>query len=288
MLSVACALAGLLTAAVLARAAWRDPTRTRLRNARPRARRTLPASVRVPLARALDEAQVGLSPEDAVGAAATAVVVVAFLASAFSLTLAIPAGLAAAVGGPVALVLARGRGQRRFVAALPGFVDLVAARLRSGHTVATAIADAAEADDPVAPDVRRVLRRVGLGEPLETSLEWWASDRRHDAVRAVAGALAVAAATGGAAADALEGLARSMRDQLGARAEAAALSAQARMSAVVVGVAPIAYVAFASAVDPGASAVLVTTPLGRICLVTGLGLDALGALWMRRIVRSEA
>ncbi len=59
------------------------------------------------------------------------------------------------------------------------------------------------------------------------------------------------------------------------------------MSALVVGVAPIAYLAFASAVDPGASAVLVTTPLGRICLVTGLGLDALGALWMRRIVRSE-
>lgn len=287
MLSLVCATAGLLTAAALARTAWRDPTRARLRHDRPRMRRTLPAYVRVPLARALDEAQVGLSPEDAVGTAATAVAVVGLLGSAFSPTLALPAGLAAAVGGPVALVLARGRGQRRFVAALPGFVDLVAARLRSGHTVATAIADAAEADDPVAPDVRRVLRRVALGEPLETSLEWWASDRRHDAVRAVAGALAVASATGGAAADALEGLARSMRDQLGARAEAAALSAQARMSALVVGVAPIAYVAFASAVDPGASAVLVTTPLGRICLVTGLGLDALGALWMRRIVRSE-
>ena len=274
-------------AVLLARAARRDPTRTRARGTRPRHQRMLPRAVRGPLARALDDAHIAVTPEDAVAAAGTAVVVVGLLAGAFSPALAVPAALAVTAGAPVALVMARGRGQRRFVAALPGFVDLVAARLRSGHTVATALADAATHRDVVAPDVDRVLRRVDLGEPLADALAWWADDRRHDAVRAVAGSLAVAATTGGAAADALEGLARSLRDQLGARAEAAALSSQARMSAVVVGAAPVAYVAFASAVDPSAASALVTTPTGRVCLVAGLGLDLLGVLWMRRIVRSE-
>ncbi|MFM8304047.1 MAG: type II secretion system F family protein [Actinomycetota bacterium] len=287
VLSVAWAVGGLAVAGSLARVAWRDPTRARLRRDRPQTRWALPAPIRSRLGRVLADAPIALTPEDAVLGMLVAVLVAVALASALSPVLALPAALVTLAAGPVALVLARGRAQRRFVAALPGFVDLVAARLRSGHTVATALADAAGTEDAVAPDLERLLRRVVLGEPLETALSWWADTRELDAVRAVAGSLAVAAATGGAAADALEGLARSLRDQLGARAEAAALSAQARLSAVVVGVAPIAYVAFAAAVDPASAAILVSSPVGRVCLVTGIALDLLGVQWMRRIVRSE-
>ncbi|MFA5882610.1 MAG: type II secretion system F family protein [Acidimicrobiia bacterium] len=275
------------TAAVLGRRAWREPSRARLRAARVRSRWRLPVAVRRPLGRALHDAQLAVTPEDAVGMAITAVLVAGLLAAAFSVALAPVAALGVAVAGPVGLVLARGRGQRRFVAALPAFVELMSARLRSGHTVATALADAGARSDVVAPDVRGLLQRMELGEPLSGALAWWAEERRLDPVRAVAGSLAVATETGGAAADALEGLARSLRDQLGARAEAASLSAQARLSAFVVGLAPIAYVVFASAVDPHAASALVTSTTGRLCLVLGLALDALGALWMRRIARSE-
>lgn len=278
---------GLAGAVVLVRAARRAGARARVHATRPIARWRVPGVVRDPLLRALADAQLVWTPEDAVVLAGVGTLASVLLAAAVAPPLVPLVAVGAVVAGPVALVLARGRGRRRFVAALPGFVDLVAARMRSGHTVPTALVDAAEARDPVAVDARRLLRRVELGEPLESALAWWADDRDDDSLRAVAGALAVAASTGGAAADALEGLARSLRDQQGARAEAAALSAQARMSAVVVGVAPFAYLAFAAAVDPGASRVLVATPTGRICLALGIGLDALGALWMRRIVRSE-
>ena len=280
-------LLALVAAVVLGRVAWRAAARDRVRDARPRVGRRLPTVVRTPVARALADAQLELTPEDAARTAGVGTVVAGLLAAAMAPALAIPAVGVAAAAGPLALVLARGRGRRRFVAALPAFVDLVAARLRSGHTVPTALADAAASRDPVAVDAGRVLRRVAHGEPLTDALEWWAADRGDDAVRAVAGALAVAGTTGGGAADALEGLARSLRDQQGARAEAASLSAQARMSALVVGLAPFAYLLFSSAVDPGAARVLVATPVGRVCLVLGIGLDALGALWMRRIVRSE-
>ena len=43
----------------------------------------------------------------------------------------------------------------------------------------------------------------------------------------------------------------------------------------------------AAAVDPASVTTLVTSGPGRVCLALGLGLDVLGALWMRRIVRSE-
>ena len=68
------------------------------------------------------------------------------------------------------------------------------------------------------------------------------------------GALAVAASLGGHAADAIDGLATSVRHRLDA-AEAQALSTQARLSAVVVGAAPLGYLAFASLLDARAVSV---------------------------------
>ena len=53
-------------------------------------------------------------------------------------------------------------------------------------------------------------------------------------------------------------------------------------------VAPLAFAGLVSTIEPGAVAFLVTSPLGAICLVVGLGLEALGAAWMNRITRSAA
>jgi tight adherence protein B len=106
-------------------------------------------------------------------------------------------------------------------------------------------------------------------------------------VRAVAGALAVATTVGGRAADALDGLAASLRERLGAAAEARALSSQARLSAMVVGAAPMGYLAFSALVDPSSVSVLLTTATGRVCLAVGVVLDALAVLWMRRVVRDD-
>jgi tight adherence protein B len=107
-------------------------------------------------------------------------------------------------------------------------------------------------------------------------------------VRAAAGAFAVASSLGGSAADAIDGLASSLRHRLDAVAEARALSSQARLSAMVVGAAPLGYLAFSSLVDPRSVGVLLGTGVGRVCLVVGLSLEGLAALWIRRILRSEA
>jgi hypothetical protein len=55
----------------------------------------------------------------------------------------------------------------------------------------------------------------------------------------------------------------------------------------VVGGAPIGYLVFASLVDARSVTALVGTGVGRVCLVVGLALEALAAVWMRRIVASE-
>jgi tight adherence protein B len=210
------------------------------------------------------------------------VVVLAFAVAPGLVPLVVPVALLA---GPVGLRLARGRAERRFVAALPAGLEQVAAALRGGASVAEALEAIASGNGPLARDVRRVRARTALGLGVADALAAWPSERPLPAVRAAAGALAVAATIGGRAAGALDGLAASLRERLGAVAEARALSAQARLSAFVVGGAPIGYLLFSAAVDPASVDVLVATDLGRVCLVGGLGCEVLAALWMRHILR---
>src|SRR5207244_549179 len=99
----------------------------------------IPSRWREPLARALHDADVSATPEQAVEYWAIAVVAVAVLTGAFTLSLALPVALASVAAGPLALRLARTRRERRFAAGLPGALEQVAAELRGGGTVAVAI-----------------------------------------------------------------------------------------------------------------------------------------------------
>jgi tight adherence protein B len=287
VLTLVLAVIGPLTCAGLVTAGRRAATADRVKVLTLQDRRRLPARVRIPLVRALRDADVGLEPEQAVRAWVIGLVVVAVLATAVSPGLAIPAVLGGLIAAPAGLRLARARRERRSTAALPGVLEQVAAELRSGGTVAGAVERLASTDGVIAADLRRVHVRTHLGLALGDALAAWPVEHDVPGVRVAAGALSVAAAMGGHAAAAVDGLAASLHHRLDAAAEARALSTQTRLSAIVVGVAPLGYLAFSSLVDPRSVTVLLTTGVGRVCLFVGLGLEALAALWIRRIVRSE-
>ena len=78
-----------------------------------------------------------------------------------------------------------------------------------------------------------------------------------------------------------------MRRAITFGAELRALSSQARISALVIGLAPVGFGAFAAATDPRTSEFLLHTPAGLILLVTGLALDGVGWLWMQRLAQVD-
>jgi tight adherence protein B len=270
------------------RTASRAEVAARSRALRVHARRELPAAVRVPFQRALDRVEIATSPEDAASTWGACVAAAAIVASALSPALVVAVLIAAAVVPVVAYRAAVAQVDRRLAVAMPGALETVAAELRGGASVVEAVARVAGSATPVAPELRRVVARTQVGLTFAASLTTWSRERRRPEVQAAAGALAVAASLGGRAADAIDGLAASLRHRLDAVAEARALSSQARLSALVVGAAPVGYLAFSALVDPGAVDVLVTTGVGRVCLLFGLGLEALAAWWIRSIVASQA
>jgi tight adherence protein B len=101
-------------------------------------------------------------------------------------------------------------------------------------------------------------------------------------------ALCLGADTGGAQARAVDGVAMTIRSRLAVAGEVRALASQARVSALVIAVSPVAFGAFAAATDRRSAGFLFRTPLGLSCLVAGLALDAVAAAWMARITRVAA
>jgi tight adherence protein B len=286
MLTIAAVVGGPVAVAALVAAARRAAAAERVRSLGARRRWRLPARARAAVARGLADADVTIEPEPAIELWAGTTVATALVAGALSPGLVPPALLFSCAGPPAALWVLRTRARRRYAAALPAALEQIAAHLRGGGTVAQGVAALAGGDGPLAADLRRVQARADLGVGLADALTAWPAERDVDDVRAVAGALAVAGTLGGRSAHALDGLAASLRDRLGAAAEARSLSAQARLSALVVGASPLAFLLFSALVDPASVGLLVRTNTGRLCLGLGLLLEVVAVLWMRRILAS--
>jgi tight adherence protein B len=281
--TIAIALFGTGVSAWLARAPRRFAVIDRVRRSEPA---RLPRGVRIRLARMLDAAAIDHSPEQVVQLWLLSAFVAGVVGVALGMAIGCGAVITVVGGGPIALHAMRHRRARAVTAAVPETLERVAAELRAGGTVASAIAWLAVDGGSLTGDFARVQSRVELGAPIPVALTSWAEERTAAGTSSAAGALAVAHDVGGRAADALDSLAASLRDRLAVVAETHALSAQARYSALVVGLGPLAYLGFSVVVDRRAADALFGTAAGRSCALAGIALELLGAWWMRRILAS--
>ena len=201
------------------------------------------------------------------------------------------AGVAALAlaGGPLLVVRTRrGQADARVEEALPGALEAVARSLRSGASLRQAVAETGNGRGDakvLGAELSRAAAEAAQGASLVSALEAVAARRPLPGVRLGVAALCLGAETGGAQARAVDGVAATVRERLAVTAELRALSSQARISALVIGVAPIGFGAFAAATDPRTAQFLLHTPAGLALLVAGLVLDGLGWLWMQRLAK---
>jgi tight adherence protein B len=80
-------------------------------------------------------------------------------------------------------------------------------------------------------------------------------------------------------------VAATLRERLDLADERRSLASQARLSALVLAVAPVGFAVLLGAVDGSTADFLLGTPPGWLCLGLGLALDAGGAWWMAQLTR---
>jgi tight adherence protein B len=197
------------------------------------------------------------------------------------------AGLGIATACGILLRAGRHRADERLTRAVPDSLDAVARSTRAGSSVVQALASLVGGDASPADELfGSVASQVERGASLDVALVSVRDQRPLPAIRLAIAALLVGSETGAAPARAVDGVAATLRDRAALEREAAAHATQARASVGVLVLAPLGFGLFAVAADPRVGDFLFRTPLGVACLVLGVGLDALGAWWMARIVEA--
>lgn len=217
-----------------------------------------------------------------------ACVLVGFLAGRAASSTAIGmAGALLGAGAPlITLRLLNRRGEQAMLNSLPGFLERVAHSLRADVSALAALSEAhQESRSPLREEIGGVLAEVEAGNSLHTALDRWRSRQDHSAVNLAVAALSIGAAAGGRRAQALDGVAETLRNARNFRSELAAQSLQARLSALIIVLLPLAFLALDLLIGGDTLSFLFGSPLGLICLAAGIGLDAAAYVWMRRIAR---
>ena len=170
---------------------------------------------------------------------------------------------------------------------LPESLERMAGALRTGSSVAQALAEAARTvEAPLGPELGAMAQATSRGRPLAEVVDEWAAAHADRGTRLVATAVVLATSIGVAPARALDGVAATLRERLELAGERRSLATQARVSALVLSVAPVGFAVLLSVSDPAIAEFLTASSAGWLCLTVGLGLDVAGALWMTRLTKA--
>jgi tight adherence protein B len=175
-----------------------------------------------------------------------------------------------------------------FEAQFPDVLDLIAASLESGASLAHALQLVVdEADQPTADEFGRVLTATRVGTPLPEALAALSERLGSTDVDWTVRAITVQQRTGGKLAEILRIVARTMRERAEIQREVRTLTVEGRWSAYILGSLPFAVAAVLLTINPHYMSPLFHDPIG-VAMIAGAGLLMLcGLVWMRFIVRVE-
>jgi tight adherence protein B len=205
-------------------------------------------------------------------------------------------GFAAGVGGatigalsPLAWVRLRCRQRvKAFGQQLPEALELMKAALEAGHTLARAFEVAAdELAPPIATEFRIVLEETRLGASFQRALESMAERVPDSNVWFLVVAVTLQSRVGTALAEILGRLAETVRARHRVQMQLRALTAQPRLSGLVVGLMPLMVLGAYSLIEPHYAHTLLYDPMGQKLLGTAIGLDIAALVAIRRILQIE-
>jgi tight adherence protein B len=186
------------------------------------------------------------------------------------------------------VILAR-RIQKRanaFLAQLPETLQLLAASLQAGYGLLQAVDTVVkESEPPTSTEFARVLTEARLGMSLEDALEGMADRLGSEDFRWVVLAINIQRQVGGNLAVVLQTVADTLREREQLRRQVKTLSAEGRLSALILTVLPFLLVVYLRAVNPSYLELLTGTGIGKFMLFGVLMFMTIGILWMKKIIR---
>jgi tight adherence protein B len=192
------------------------------------------------------------------------------------------AGVLAGAGWAVLRLLARARAERDAAVRrrlVVDYAEALAGELRAGQPVLAALERAA----PVWPDGSAVAAAARLGADVPAALRRLGADPGAAALRRLASAWQLCAATGAGLAFAVEQVVETARVEQRTAGMVQGELASARATARLVAALPLVVLVAAQGMGARSWQFLTATPAGVVCLGAGLGLALAGMWWIDRI-----
>ncbi|MEW5953321.1 MAG: type II secretion system F family protein [Bacillota bacterium] len=201
-------------------------------------------------------------------------------------------GLAAAVVGGLAphLLVNRIRTKRllTFNSQIGDALVIMANSLRSGFSFLQAMDMVCkELPDPIRKEFSRTFREINLGTPTEEALQNLALRVKSDDLDLVVTAVLIQRQVGGNLAEVLDNIAETIRERIRIKGEVKTLTAQGRISGIVIGLLPLALVTFMLIINPAYIMTLFTNSIGLALVSAALLGQILGILLIKKIVNIE-
>ena len=177
------------------------------------------------------------------------------------------------------------RRQKKFTNQFADGMDIIVRGVRTGLPLGDCLKIIAhESPDPMGEEFRRVVEGESIGIPIEVCLEQMYERMPISEVNFFATVLNIQKTTGGNLGESLANLSAVLRGRKVLAEKIKSLSAEAKMSAMIIGAMPIVVAALISILSPDYMEELVTTDTGQRNLMIGAVLMVVGVIWMRKMI----
>lgn len=216
---------------------------------------------------------------------ASTVVAAACLAAGLSL-LALPLGLLA-LFAPAVVLSARARERSiRFSAQYAEVLDFMARSMRTGHDLLTSMRIVGEEfPEPIGEEFRRAVEEVSFGVQIDEAIGNMAERVTCYDLGYLIACVSIQRETGGSLSGALSNLAKTIRERTMFEGKVRVLSAQGRLSAMVLCALPLMVLGFMYFTNKDYVAVFWTTRTGEQLLTAAILLLIIGSAWVMKTVR---
>lgn len=198
--------------------------------------------------------------------------------------LAAAAAAIAVYGSWYRLARLQGKRRKRFSDDLPETLQLLAGSLRGGQSMMQAIQTVAdEADEPTASEFQRIITEARLGRDLAVSFRDLSGRMDSKDFDWVVTAIEIHRTVGGDLASILDRVGNTIRARNRVLGQVKALSAEGRMSGLLLFMLPPGMLIAISMLNPAYMQQMLDEPAGQMMLALAAALLGIGGLWLKKL-----
>jgi tight adherence protein B len=188
----------------------------------------------------------------------------------------------------VFLKFRQGRRTRAFNNQLGDTITLLSNALKAGYSFAQALASVSRnASPPISEEFARATREIALGISVDDALNHMVQRNKSEDFDLLVTAVQIQRVVGGNLAEILDTIAYTIRERVRIQGEIRTLTAQARVSGIIITLLPFGLAGVLEVISPSYFGPMLSETLGHVLLGIGIFSIAIGAAAIQKIVKIE-